>query len=343
MENATSVKSAHSVIFTSPRAASYQRHDLNAISNQVLLRSVISTVSTGTELLVYTGQVLPDMPLDSKFESQANALKYPCKYGYCLVAKVEEDPTSTFSENNLVFTFREHTSRLYEKPHSLIPVPMGVSALDAVFIPFVETALCFLHDASILPGEKVCVVGQGSVGLITTAVLRAVLPYSMVHTLDINQRRCQRSLQNANASASSSPLSGEPSVSSIQADVSIDVSSSSSGLMTAIDATRDYGRVIIGSWYGSKEVKLSHLGGRFHRSHLQLISSQVSDIPSILTSRWTKKRRMDLAWKVLRDVKPSQVLKPIIQPVNDAPRVYEELLSGKIDDQVVFSYETNSD
>jgi threonine dehydrogenase-like Zn-dependent dehydrogenase len=67
------------------------------------------------------------------------------------------------------------------------------------------------------------------------------------------------------------------------------------------------GRIIIGSWYGQKQSGLD-LGGRFHRSRIRLISSQVSTIAPELTGRWTKGRRFDLSWKMLRSAAFSRLI-----------------------------------
>jgi threonine dehydrogenase-like Zn-dependent dehydrogenase len=75
----------------------------------------------------------------------------------------------------------------------------------------------------------------------------------------------------------------------------------------AIAATGFGGRVVIGSWYGQKRAALD-LGGRFHRSRIRLISSQVSTIAPEWTGRWTKARRFETAWQMIEQVKPAQLV-----------------------------------
>ncbi len=53
-------------------------------------------------------------------------------------------------------------------------------------------------------------------------------------------------------------------------DVVIEVSGSLAGLSTAIAMTRDFGRVILGSWYGEQPFPLS-LGKPFYRPHSIMI------------------------------------------------------------------------
>jgi threonine dehydrogenase-like Zn-dependent dehydrogenase len=51
----------------------------------------------------------------------------------------------------------------------------------------------------------------------------------------------------------------------VHSDVSIEVSGNERALQSAIDYTRNGGRIIVGSWYGNSDVTLK-LGIDFHRS-----------------------------------------------------------------------------
>ena len=46
----------------------------------------------------------------------------------------------------------------------------------------------------------------------------------------------------------------------------------------------------------------------FHRSNIQLIASQVSLIPEEYSARWSKDRRFQLTWKLLKIIRPSRIL-----------------------------------
>ena len=50
------------------------------------------------------------------------------------------------------------------------------------------------------------------------------------------------------------------------------------------------------------------LVGVFHRSRIQLISSQVSSLSPELSGRWSKQRRLDLAWHMIEKIKPAQLI-----------------------------------
>jgi threonine dehydrogenase-like Zn-dependent dehydrogenase len=121
------------------------------------------------------------------------------------------------------------------------------------------------------------------------------------------------------------------------ADLTYELSGSPAALGQALAVTGFSGRIVIGSWYGQKRVDLD-LGGRFHRSRLRLISSQVSTIAPEWGGRWTKRRRLHVAWEMLQQLRPAPLIThrfPLAQAVQAyalLDRHPEEAL------QVLFTY-----
>jgi threonine dehydrogenase-like Zn-dependent dehydrogenase len=230
--------------------------------------------------------------------------------------------------NRLVFAFHPHESHFLTSPAELIPVPPGVSPEEAAFLPNVETAVNFLMDGQPLVGEQLAVFGQGVVGLLTTALL-ARFPLARLVTLDRYPLRRGKS-QDMGAHVSLDPTAPDAldQVSSLVqkgrfypgADLTYELSGNPGALDQAIAATGFNGRVVVGSWYGQKRANVD-LGGRFHRSRVRLISSQVSTIAPEWSGRWTKSRRLDLAWQMLQQVKPAQLITHRF-PINQASQAY---------------------
>ena len=79
--------------------------------------------------------------------------------------------------------------------------------------------------------------------------------------------------------------------------------------------------MVIGSWYGLKRSDLN-LGGRFHRSRVRLIGSQVSSIAPELTGRWNKTRRYHTTWQMLAQVQPARFITQRF-PIDQAAQAYE--------------------
>lgn len=272
--------------------------------DQVLAQTVVSAISAGTELLVYRGQVPAGMALDATIASLSGEVQYPLRYGYACVGRVIDCGARVAPEwrDRLVFSFQPHTSHFVATSAEWLPVPDGLSPQQAAFLPNMETAVNFLLDGTPLIGEQVAVLGQGVVGLLTTALL-ARLSLKRVLTFDrfALRREKSRSLgassvfdpSDAASIAQAKELLGEAG-----ADLTYELSGNPDALNLAIELTGFAGRVIVGSWYGRKSASLD-LGGRFHRSRIRLISSQVSTLTPDLLARWTHARRMAVAWSML--------------------------------------------
>ena len=261
-------------------------------------------------------------------------MAYPLAYGYSLVGRIVACGSNIGNKDEvlgkLVFTFSPHATHVVADLDSLQVVPEGISAEDAIFMPAVETALSIVHDAHVRIGETVAVYGQGLIGLLVTSILsmqqgklsKTSAQFGTITTFDTFPDRLASSSQMGASQAllpQSAPIAGP-------FDVSIEVSGNPRALQSAIDHTKDGGRVIIGSWYGNKEVSL-RLGIDFHRSHKTLLTSQVSTIPSHLGSLWSKDRRFALTWELVRQIQPSKLLSKRL-PLDHAQEAYEALDKG---------------
>lgn len=282
-------------------------------ADSVLVKARASAISAGTEMLVYRNQMPRGIVVDSTIAALDGALAYPLKYGYATVGTVIDVGKNVSAKwmGHTVFAFNPHESHFHARPADLHPLPDGISADDALFLPNMETAVNFLMDGRPLIGERVAVFGQGIVGLLTTALL-AKMPLARLIGLDgIAQRREMALAVGANIALDPACANAmenlRAAVGGDGADLAFEVSGAPTALNQAIAATGFGGRVVIGSWYGTKPVALN-LGGAFHRSRIQLIASQVSTIAPSLSGRWDKVRRFDVVWKMLADVHPSRFI-----------------------------------
>jgi threonine dehydrogenase-like Zn-dependent dehydrogenase len=292
-------------------------------------------------MLVYRGQ-FPREQVDSHDELSSN-LKYPLQYGYACVGVVRETGKRVDRSwlDKTIFAFQTHISNFIATPDSVIPVPNNISPERACFLPNMETAVNFLHDASPILGERVLVMGQGTVGLLTAALL-CEFPLETLVTTDNYELRRKASLDTG-CSASldpSQPKFHEEAQALLEsgADLTLELCGSPSGLNDAIALTRFSGRVLIGSWYGDKKAPID-LGGAFHRSRIKLIASQVSTISPDLSGRWDKSRRFKVAWKALERIKPEKWITHRFS-IDDAGKAYDLLDKNPQETiQVVFDYQ----
>lgn len=331
-----------SLYFTGPGQVEICQETVPATApEEVIVQTLLSAISPGTEMLVYRGQFPEKLALDANISSLAGDFRYPLKYGYACVGKVIAigNRVNPDWQNRLVFSFHPHESCFTAAPDELISIPEGVSNEDALFLPNMETAVNFVMDGKPLIGERVAVFGQGIVGLLTTALL-GQFPLSDLVTFDRYPFRRRTSL-GLGAQASYDPVGSilEPVRAHFPggADLAYEVSGTPEALDQAIAVTGFSGRVVIGSWYGRKHANLD-LGGYFHRSRIRLISSQVSSLSPELSGRWTKARRFEVAWEMIRKIRPARLITHRFGHLQ-APEAYN-LLDEKPDEtiQVVLTY-----
>ncbi len=292
---------------------------------QVLVQTIVSAISAGTELLFYRGQVPAQMSVDATITSLAGEINYPLQYGYACVGRVIAIGADVADEwhNRLVFAFQPHCSHFAARVDELMSVPEDISPAQAAFLPNMETAVNLVMDGAPIIGEQVVVLGQGIVGLLTTALL-AQLP--LAHLFAFDQFALRRDQARAlGANATFDPRDGDAiqrvqSMWSRGADLTYELSGNPAALNLAIDLTGFEGRIVIGSWYGEKRASID-LGGAFHRSRIRLVSSQVSTIASTFTARWSKSRRLAVAWSMLARLPLEQLITHRF-PIADAARAY---------------------
>ena len=318
-----------SLWFTGPHSAEIRTSPIpSPKTNELLIETITSAISAGTEMLIYRGQAPTEMSADASIEALDGSLQFPLKYGYACVGRVVACGAQVADGwmGRLVFAFNPHETHFVATPASVIVVPDGISAEIAPLLPNMETAVSMVMDGQPVIGERVLVIGQGIVGQLTTRLL-AQFPLANVTALDNYALRQQKAAQ----FGATTTLSDEPY------DLVYELSGNPHALNTALNHVAYNGRIVIGSWYGSKRAPID-LGGAFHRSHAQIISSQVSTLNPRWRGRWDKARRLDLAWQKLAQLAPIDLVTHQIG-FKHAPSAYA-LLDQTPEDviQVVLTY-----
>lgn len=324
---------AKTLFFVAPKKIEIQEVELSSLKDdEVLVETICSAISAGTEMLVYRNQ-FPH--LKEAHDSFSSDLNYPLAYGYACVGKVKEIGKKVNSEweNRLVFSFQSHTSHFITHPENLFPIPASLSPQTACFFPNMETAVNLIHDGAPILGERVLVLGQGVVGLLTASLL-SEFPLESLAVVDNFELRRNALKSHKSQVASLSLNDLQPST----FDLIYELTGSPTALNSAIDLTTFSGRVVIGSWYGEKKSEVN-LGGSFHRSRIKLISSQVSTIQPELSGRWDKARRYQVTWEALERVKPERWITHRFS-LDEASKAYQLLDENPHEAiQVIFDYE----
>lgn len=258
--------------------------------DEVLVRTLHSGVSRGTETLVFRGGVPPSQYGSMRAPFQDGDFPAPVKYGYLNVGVVEEGPPALLGRT--VFCLYPHQTRYVVPAAAVTPVPDAVPPARAVLAGTVETAVNALWDAAPLVGDRIAVVGAGMVGCCVAAVL-ARFPGARLQLVDADPRRAAVAGALGVDFALPEDAAGE-------CDLVVHASATSDGLARSLELLAPEGTVIELSWYGDRRVSVP-LGEHFHSRRLVVRSSQVGTVSPAQRGRRTFADRLALALELLAD------------------------------------------
>jgi NADPH:quinone reductase-like Zn-dependent oxidoreductase len=286
-----SVREARAFWVVAPGRGEIRTQPLRSLApGELLIRSLVSAISRGTEGLVFRGEVPESERRRMRCPFQEGEFPAPVKYGYAVVGVIEDGPKDTIGRR--VFCLHPHQDRFVVPEDAVIAVPDDVPERRAALAANMETAVNGLWDGAPGPGDRIAVIGAGVVGALVAA-LAARLPGAEVELVDIDPTREPVATRLGCRFAVSAPKHNE-------ADLVIHASGQPEGLATALATAGFEATVLEMSWYGTRVVPLV-LGAGFHSRRLTLRSSQVGAIPAGRRARWSHRRRLALSLALLRD------------------------------------------
>ena len=267
----------------------------------VLVRSLYSAISRGTESLVFRGEVPPSEYQRMRAPFQQGDFPAPVKYGYINVGVVEAGCGAQAQAlvGRRVFCLYPHQQAYVVPATAVVALPDAVPSARAVLAANLETAINAVWDASPTLGDRIAVVGGGVLGALVTW-LCARIPGTEVELIDLDPSRA--ALATALGAGFALPDGARGNC-----DLVIHASGAPAGLARALELAGDEATVLEMSWYGQRSVALA-LGEAFHVRRLTLRSSQVGRLPPRQAPRWTYRRRMELALSLLVDSLPDVLI-----------------------------------
>ncbi len=265
---------ARALFHTAPRCVEIRELPTpRPAADEVIVSTLVSGISSGTERLVYRGEVPEDLALDDAI-ALGGTFRHPFAYGYACVGEVED-------WDRLVFAFRPHQDVFTARASDLIPLP-AVDPASATLFPLVETALQVTLDAGTGYRDRVIVLGAGVLGLLTALLLQR----SGQRPLLAEPQAWRRALATSLGVTAAAP---EELVKE-EVPLVIDASGNPDAPAIALDMLAHEGTLLVASWFGTKPVVLP-LGDAFHRRRLTIRSTQVSTVPARLSATWSPARR----------------------------------------------------
>jgi threonine dehydrogenase-like Zn-dependent dehydrogenase len=257
-------------------------------AGEVLVRTLYSGISRGTEALVLAGRVPSSQHAAMRAPFQEGDFPGPVKYGYCNVGRIEAGPADLIGQ--AIFCLYPHQDRYVVPAEAVVPLPAGLPPGRAVLAANMETALNGVWDLMPGPGDRVAVIGAGTVGCLIARLIGRI-PGCHVELIDTDAGKARFASAMGVGFATPETAAGD-------ADAVVHVSGAPAGLVTALRLASFEATVLEMSWYGDQRVPLP-LGEAFHSRRLTVKSSQVGAVPPGRRARWTYRRRMQQALALL--------------------------------------------
>jgi threonine dehydrogenase-like Zn-dependent dehydrogenase len=268
--------------------------------DSVVVRTLASGVSRGTEAIVFSGRVPQSQYRAMRAPLMGGEFPFPVKYGYSAVGRTPDGCR--------VFVLHPHQNVFLCPSAMCIPLPDAVPTHRAVLAANMETALNLMWDAAPLAGERMLVIGAGVVGLLTASLLARV-PAARVTVADVDAGREALVRQFGCAFA-------VPAAAPAEQELIVHASASEAGLRLALERAAFEARIVEASWFGDRTPSVP-LGEAFHARRLRLIATQVGAVAPQMRGRRSHAERLALALELLDDARYDALL--------DGPTRFEDM------------------
>lgn len=282
--------------------------DVITTTSSLEVDTLYSAISLGTELLVATGKVPQALHHKMNVPYMSGHFEFPIKYGYSLVGKTKN--------KELVHVMHPHQNKIHVSKEDCFYFSEKINPIVATQFSNLETVVNAIWTSNVQKNQKVLVCGTGSVGILLAETLKKHIGAN-VFVKETNLVK-QQKLQALNFDLASDDDEFE---------ICFNVSASEHGLQFCINHTITEGKIIELSWYGTEKVQLD-LGGDFHYKRLQIVSSQVSDIPIKQKSNYTFFTRKKLVEQLMLDIDYLPLITNIVS-FDELPIFFDELRNNK--------------
>ncbi|MFY0601906.1 MAG: zinc-binding alcohol dehydrogenase [Cyclobacteriaceae bacterium] len=285
----------------------------------LVIESLYSFVSQGTECLVISESLSPILSSKMRVPFMKGDFHSDFTYGYSTVGHVLEGPEHLKNKN--VHLMHPHQNLLIAQAEDVFVLPEMMDPKLGTLASNMETAVNAIWDAQIEVGDKVLIVGYGTIGALTALLAKNIIG-TEVFVLDKNEKRIDSAVRHG--------IKVYEEGCDDFFDIVFNTSANQEIIQKAFEVTRSEGKIVELSWFGDKSISIK-LGADFHYGRKQLICSQVSQIPYRKQPIWDFKKRKELVFKLLESLNPQYIIESEI-PFLKTPSFYDRMRNGEVTD-----------
>lgn len=313
------------VVFPEPGTVEIQdRERPEPGPEEVLIETLTSTISTGTELTVLSG----DYPEGSEWDEYG---QYPFVAGYSNVGCVVEAGSEADIEvGTRVATLEPHAAYVTAAAEDCVVVPEGIS--DAAAAPHTIARIVGqgVRRSRIDWGETVVVYGCGILGQLVVRLCR-IAGAETVFGVDLAQNRLshlpdERGVIPVDASGDDPDSVVADHTDGAMADLAFEVTGNPEAIPSEFDVLREQGRLVVLSSPRGETTLDFH--DRVNAPSHEIIGAHQTSHPEVATPQhpWTGERHTDLYFSYLDQDRLSIVdLFSHVQHYEQAPALYGDL------------------
>lgn len=344
------ISQAQIAVFTAPYTVGVLETDLPSPGpNEVLVQSLFSGISHGTEMNVYRGKApqwskifdpklrlfLPGeqagsgSPARGYWKPSDTHWGYPLAYGYQNVGRIVTvgSGVTGLQEGELVFSYEPHQTAYIAPAPSLIRLPHLPKPEYGVVYSNINTAYNGVLDSDIRLDDTVVIFGQGLIGLLVLQFVKRTAAKQVIVVDTLAQRRDMSLRLGADHALDPDSLDVARFVRELTdgrgADVVIEVTGSYAALHEAIRTAAPNTTVTALSWYGGTGESL-RLSDEFHHNRITLKCSQVGGIGPDISATHSLDRRMQNVLDSFHYLQLDALLTDCV-PFSDVSTAYEKV------------------
>ena len=255
-------------------------------SNELVVKTLFSGISYGTEKLVYSGKVPNSQKNLMKCPYQEGNFGNDIKYGYINVGKVVDGDKSYLGSN--IFSLYPHQD-FYKIPYNeVLIIPNKIPLTRCLLIPNLETAINAVWDTLPSAGDRILIIGAGIVGLLTAYLINKIPGVNLfIVDKDSSKSKIAKKL-------------GIKFLDTIPKKFTARFIYECTGDYRVLNSIRNNitvnSTICVLSWYGDKKSEIA-LGENFFSKRARIIMSQVSKISPTrfdLTNQDRRKIALDI-------------------------------------------------
>lgn len=318
------------ITFPDVETVEIERRDVpSPESNQALIRTDRTLVSTGTELTALSG----DVPQGSRWDDH---IEYPYEPGYNNVGTVVEvgDDVTSVAEGQRVATYGGHAKYVCTSAEDCRPIPDNVSDDAAVFFTIAEIVMNGVRRSDLTWGERTVVFGLGLLGQLTARICRAAGARPVVGVDLADSRLAYLSGEDGIHTVNSRDNDPETAIRDVAGgslgDVVFEVTGNPDVVTNELATLREQGRFVVLSSPRGETTFDFH--DHCNAPSYTIVGAHNASHPSVATplTPWTQHRHAELFFEYVAD--GTLDVAPLVshaEPYDAAPSLYDSLLEDR--------------